>query len=43
MAGNLGLGDSFLERCWELSWGWFDGLMVWLLAVVEESWGGGRC
>lgn len=39
MARDLGLGDSFLERCWELSWGWF---MVRLLAVVEDSWGG-RC
>lgn len=28
MAGNLGLGDSFLERCWELSWGWFDGVVA---------------
>ena len=28
MARDLGLGDSFLERCWELSWGWFNGTVA---------------
>ncbi|XP_027825659.2 ankyrin repeat domain-containing protein 24 isoform X2 [Ovis aries] len=28
MARDLGLGDSLLERCWELSWGWFNGTVA---------------